>query len=306
MKPFSLFWACLLLTFCLLLSLGNQRSPLETNSGLELLTDAEEVARRTQCQEYKFYDLKTYLSSTGYNPYWYPGGGSLLKVAANHLGEPTVLGTDHLVYHFNGTWTQLSGVAATDIGAGATRGLWVVGGGTSGVGNGIYNWSSNAWVLCGGDTNRAVAVTPDGNVVVIKDNYQTWAWRGHWAYLGLNSELGIGAKGEMYTIGTDFDSNGNASIYQYFGDEKMPVAGRGKTIEVDNVGMPLILDASGILYRKTQSGWETRNYSKRLRDIAVSPGGNLWVIDNVNGLLYHHTESVNDSKTGITNIYSCY
>jgi hypothetical protein len=103
-----------------------------------------------------------------------------------------------------------------------------------------------------------------------------------WEHLpGAGRDIGIGADGSVWVLGTD-NVPGGHSIFRWDGHAWVHVEGAAKAIAVGPDGQPWVTNASGEIFHR-QGSW--RLLPGRANDIGVGADGSAWVLgtDNVAG-----------------------
>lgn len=88
------------------------------------------------------------------------------------------------------------------------------------------------------------------------------------------SDIGIGADGSVWVIGTD-ERPGGYGIYYWSGNEWQRVDGAAVRIDVDPYGNPWIVNDSHQIYYWNGAGW-TRLHGDA-RDVGVGADGTVWI-----------------------------
>jgi hypothetical protein len=176
----------------------------------------------------------------------------------------------------NGSWIQRPG-SAHDIGIGADGAVWVIGKNAVGGGYGIYTWDGINWNGIDGGGVR-IAVDPGGDPWVVNDANNIYQRTGAgWQHRpGSAHDIGIGADGAAWVIGTN-PVNGGYGIYALGnGGNWVGVDGGGVRIAVDSSGAPWVVNDANNIYQRVGAGWEQRPGSAH--DIGIGADGAVWVI----------------------------
>ncbi|MFO7178094.1 MAG: hypothetical protein DIU78_005260, partial [Pseudomonadota bacterium] len=175
---------------------------------------------------------------------WKLIGGFGMRIAADPKGNWWIVNTGNEIWGPNG---KMPGFAR-DIGIGADGSIYIIGTNTDvPAGNGkIYRWSGSRWDLIGGFGMR-IAVDPRGNWWIVNTGNEIWGPYGKMP--GTARDIGIGADGSIYVIGTDATSGGNFGIHRWAGTRWVRVAGEGVAISVDPEGKPWVVKANGDIMR---------------------------------------------------------
>lgn len=174
---------------------------------------------------------------------WARVSGGAVRIDVDAHGDPWIVNNSHEIYKWNGNdWLRLPG-DARDIGVGADGSVWVVSGG------GVYQWNGIGWDRTSGSAVR-VDVTPNGIPWVIdhtNDIYELIA--GRWIRRpGLARDVGIGADGSVWIIGTSRDDSSHG-IYRWDGNDWKQVEGSARQVSVGPDGSPWVSRNDGDIYR---------------------------------------------------------
>ena len=94
---------------------------------------------------------------------------------------------------------------------------------------------------------------------------------------GLASDIGIGANGDVWVIGTTTASGGFGIFhYNLSGNNWDQVDGGAVRIAVDPEGNPWVVNDVGKIYRRTSAGWE--ELPGTARDIGIGGNGDVWIV----------------------------
>lgn len=97
----------------------------------------------------------------------------------------------------------------------------------------------------------------------------------HWQRLpGDASDIGVGADGSVWAIGTD-ERSGGYGIYKWLGSRWQRVDGGALRIDVDPEGTPWIVNNSHSIYRRQGNEW--LRVGGNARDIGIGADGSVWV-----------------------------
>jgi len=158
---------------------------------------------------------------------------------------------------FGSSWEQLSGTAK-DIGIGAGS-VWIIGTNPVIGGYGIYRWDGRNWEIVSDDGAVRIDVDPQGNPWIVNDNGSIYRRVGdHWEQLfGTAKDIGIGANGSVWIIGTNTVSGGYG-INRWDGKNWEGVDGGALQISVDRDGIPWVVDSLNhiYIYREKRSFWD--------------------------------------------------
>lgn len=163
-----------------------------------------------------------------------------------------------------------------DVGVGANGHVWAVSNSWYGDGYGLYEWDGKTWWESRGSAVR-VDVDPHGNPWVVNEYNEIWRLlRGHWELLsGAATDIGIGADGSVWVIGTN-SRRGGYAIYRLDHFGWMRVEGAGVRIDVDAYGTPWVINDADEIFRLENGLW--RRLPGRARDIGIGADGSVWAI----------------------------
>ena len=131
----------------------------------------------------------------------FPGG--LSRISVGPKGNPRGVNKSQQIWRYDGRkWVRMPG-AAYDIGVGANGKAWVIGTNKEGGGYGIYRWDGK-WTKIAGSAVR-IAVDPRGNAWVVNKLNKIYRYDGRkWIQTnGLAKDIGIGASGHVWVVGTN-------------------------------------------------------------------------------------------------------
>jgi len=100
---------------------------------------------------------------------------------------------------------------------------------------------------------------------------------------GSASDIGVGADGSVWAIGTD-ERGGGYGIYQWLGTTWQRVAGGALRIDVGPDGIPWIVNDSHSIYRLQDGAWQ--RMGGNARDIGIGADGSVWVTSGGGTYLY--------------------
>ncbi len=176
-------------------------------------------------------------------------------------------------------WRLLPGLAR-DIGVGKDGSVWIIGTDRQSGGYGIYRWIGSSWRKVPGAALR-IAVDPQGAPWVVNDEAYIYRWLpdGRWQrQAGRARDIGIGADGSVWVIGTDRQPNGYG-IYRWTGSAWQRVAGAALRIAVGPDGMPWVVNDQDRIYRRQDGRWQS--LEGQARDLDVGADGTVWVIGTI-------------------------
>jgi LmbE family N-acetylglucosaminyl deacetylase len=179
-------------------------------------------------------------------------------------------------------WNFIAGKLAQDISVGKNGTIYMIDT-TVNVGGGrIYKWANGAWGEIGG-TATHIDVDDNGLPWVVNDGgavFQRNASDTAWNFLpGLAArDIGVGPAGIAYAIGKDSIGNNNGRIYKWAGNVWQEIGGLANRIDIDNRGLPWIVNSSGAIFRRNDANtaWETIS-GPSARDIGTGADGSVFV-----------------------------
>ncbi|HKQ68556.1 MAG TPA: hypothetical protein VJT73_04420 [Polyangiaceae bacterium] len=170
---------------------------------------------------------------------------------------------------------------AHDIGIGLSGDIWVVGDSLSsdGLGRRVYRYSSGVWSEFDVGASR-IDVGPSGPWIT-NEAFQIKRWTGSSFEIipGAARDVGIGANGDVWVIGTNAVGGGH-SIHKFLGLTANPMwstaPGGAEAIDVGPDGSPWVVNQVGYVYRWNGAFFEPK--SGVALDISVGADGNIWVV----------------------------
>ena len=145
--------------------------------------------------------------------------------------------------------------AGTDIASGADGSLWVIGTNPVSGGGGIWVYA-NPWVQPYGGGGKRIAVDPSGQPWIVNSNHQIFCHNMvGWVLIpGAANDIGVGANGEVWVIGTNA-VGGGFGIYTWSGGctavgSWSEIPGGGVAISVGTDGLPFVVNSSGQIYER--------------------------------------------------------
>jgi Ricin-type beta-trefoil lectin domain-like/Secretion system C-terminal sorting domain/Tectonin domain len=164
---------------------------------------------------------------------WNYSNGDAHKVAAGPSETWCINLSANYIYRYNpdaNGWEIKPG-RAIEIAIGADGTVWCIG-----IGNGgLFKFDNevNTWIYSGVSGMKKVAVDPDGNPWVIRNDGSVARWNGAaWENLpGCLAEIAIGSDGAVWGLGCDW-GNGGYSVWRWNGSNWSNVDGRLTSIAV--------------------------------------------------------------------------
>lgn len=171
-------------------------------------------------------------------------------------------------------WQSLP-AKVTDIGVGANGAVWM----TSTVpyrgGYSVNRWLGQVWEFKPAGAVR-IDVDPQGNPWIITDANEIYRYNGSTFVKvpGQATDVGIGANGTVWTIGTDA-APGGYGVYRWNGTgwDKMP--GSGVRIDVDPQGNAWIVTKAHEIWRYNGSTFV--KMPGAAQDIGIGGEGSVWI-----------------------------
>jgi hypothetical protein len=224
-------------------------------------------------------DVPWVVASTGTNGivHKYTGGrwvgdyqnGAGVRIAVDANSRPWVVTSANNVYRQNssGSWSQISGAKATDIGAGGGA-IWIIGDQSQGNGNyNILQWNGSSFVATTGAAKR-IAVDKTGKPWVVTGSGNVFRRSGSsWSSVpGLSAtDIGAGSDGSVWATGTAavpggygiyvwseqtalYDSDGNVIVSNP--QRWVQVSGGGVNIAVTSAGRPWVTNSSSQVFQR--------------------------------------------------------
>jgi hypothetical protein len=152
------------------------------------------------------------------------------------------------IFHWAGNnWSLYPGLAR-DVGVGADGSVWVVGTNPVPGGYGVWRLTLLGWSSVPGGGVR-IAVDPSGNSWVVNSAGNIFHWAGNsWSlYPGLARDVGVGADGSVWVVGTN-PVPGGYGVWRLTLLGWSSVPGGGVAISVGPSGNPWIVDSAGKIY----------------------------------------------------------
>ena len=196
-----------------------------------------------------------------------------------------VLNADNNIYKWNGkSWDAYPG-KAQDIGVGANGSVWIMDTVNHRYGGSIYRLEGSNFVKTTGQGIR-IDVDPNGNPWAINNLSNIYKWKNNaWHRMpGRATDIGIGANGDVWVIGTDV-INSNHGIYKWNGTQWVKYPGAAVRIDVGPNGAPWVVNAAGDIYKFTNNSWH--QLPGKAKDISVGVDGTPWIIGTDNTLGGH-------------------
>ncbi|GJM12153.1 MAG: hypothetical protein DHS20C12_05560 [Pseudohongiella sp.] len=133
------------------------------------------------------------------------------------------------------------------------------------------------------------------HAAVVTSNHLGLSVEPQWQRLpGDATDLGVGADGSAWAIGTD-ERSGGFGIYRWAGSSWQRVDGGAIRIDVGPDGNPWIVNDSHSIYRWQDGVWQ--RMGGNARDIGIGADGSVWVTSG--GGTYRYDPSVEGGWTGV-------
>jgi hypothetical protein len=113
---------------------------------------------------------------------------------------------------------------------------------------------------------------------------------------GNASDIGVGADGSVWAIGTD-ERGGGFGIYHWLGSSWQRVDGGALRIDVGPDGIPWIVNNSHSIYRRQHGAWQ--RVGGNARDIGIGADGSVWVTSGGGTYLYDKGNWVGVRGSGV-------
>ncbi|MCX6180859.1 MAG: matrixin family metalloprotease [Bacteroidetes bacterium] len=181
------------------------------------------------------------------------------------------------------TWQQLF-TNASDVGVGTKGTVWALSKTPTNGGYTIYKYNGSSFKLIPGGA-IAIDVDGEGNPWVVNSygNIFRGTPQGVWTRIqGSAKDIGVGANGIVYIIGTD-PKYGGYNIARYNGTGWTTISGAATRISVDNQGNPWVVNSYGNVFRLTNGTFI--NVGGPATDIGCGADGSTFITTktSVNG-----------------------
>jgi hypothetical protein len=232
--------------------------------------------------------------------WWWSYGVSTVQLVGVHSGwDQDVWGNTYRVFSpwssvvqeignidikYAPTWAQETSESARDVGVGANGHVWIISNTAWAAGGGYYikrRLSNGTWDTPGPGAALRIAVDPSGNAWVVNNLNQIWRWTGSaWSQLpGTATDIGVGANGSVWIIGTTPDGYGNYSIGVWNGSSWTVIDGAALRISVDPSGLPWVVSSDNRIWRRVGGTWGTWQQMPSLAtDIGIAGDGMVWML----------------------------
>ncbi len=173
------------------------------------------------------------------------------RIDVGPLGRPWVVNASGEIWRGNagGTYDLLPG-QANDIGVGADGTVYIIGAYAVHGGFRVFKWNGSNWDATVGSGQR-IDVSPQGIPWIVNSLGEIWRGTagGSFELLpGQAHDIGVGADGTVYIVGTDVLPGGNG-IYRWNGSNWTKVSGAGQQISVGPQGVPWMSDSFKEVYQ---------------------------------------------------------
>ncbi|MFT5841897.1 MAG: hypothetical protein ACI80L_000682, partial [Pseudohongiellaceae bacterium] len=135
------------------------------------------------------------------------------------------------------------------------------------------------------------------HAAVVSSNLLGLDTQPQWQRLpGNASDIGVGADGSVWAIGTD-ERGGGYGIYHWLGTTWQRVAGGALRIDVGPDGIPWIVNDSHSIYRLQDGAWQ--RMGGNARDIGIGADGSVWVTSGGGTYLFDEGNWVGVRGSGV-------
>ena len=234
-------------------------------------------------EDWKQINGRAYFLAIGYNgmPYAISGAGNVFwppepclqptRIAKPKTHVPKVF---EPCRSFRRVIWQKQGGKANDIGVGSNGAIWALGEKTEGSEDfEIKRWTGQSWEVQEEVAHR-IAVDSKGNPWVVKKEGNILKYvEGNFVEMpGKARDIGIGANGEIFTIGWDRQKKGY-EVNKWVGGKWLKTSGYGFRVAVDRDGEPWVVTRRHKVFRKIGKKWE--RVRGQLDDIGIGPEGSI-------------------------------
>jgi Peptidase family C25/Tectonin domain len=185
------------------------------------------------------------------NGQWQTVTGGGVRIAAAPDGKPWIVNAKREIFRYVGPGWERIGGAARDIAVGARGAVWVIGTNAVGGGDyGVHEFRGSGWASIDGGGVR-IAVDPQGNPWIVNALGEIYRRRdGAWLKLpGLASDIGLGADGTAWIIGTNrVGEHNDYGVFVWTGTSWKPVDGGGVQIAVGPNGTPWVVNSKNEIF----------------------------------------------------------
>lgn len=95
---------------------------------------------------------------------------------------------------------------------------------------------------------------------------------------GLANDIGIGANGSVWIIGTDREGDSGFGVHRWTGNSWQKISGGGKRIDVDPQGNPWVVNNQGRIWRYSVNAGKWQSIPGTANDIGIGANGAVWII----------------------------
>jgi len=215
---------------------------------------------------------------------WQRINGAASDIAVDGSGLAWVRNADGYIFRHNGKrWTRLPGTAK-DVGVSPDGQAWVIGTAKEGGGYGIYRWVGPAgataarWQKVPGSAVRIAVGPGTGAAWVVNKQQRIFQYvnNSRWKLLpGRAKDIGVGANGQMWVIGTNSEGGGYG-IYRWTGKSYNKIPGSAVRISVDKDGNAWAANKAKQIYYYNGTRW-LRQPGAAV-DIGCGADGTHWAI----------------------------
>lgn len=164
--------------------------------------------------------------------------------------------------------------------------------------DGLVYWVELSLIESDADAPTVFEVLDFGvHAAVVSSNLLGLDTQPQWQRLpGNASDIGVGADGSVWAIGTD-ERSGGYGIYHWLGSTWQRVDGGALRIDVDPNGVPWIVNDSHSIYRWENGEW--LRMGGNARDIGIGADGSVWVTSGGGTYLYDEGSWVGVRGSGV-------
>ncbi len=135
------------------------------------------------------------------------------------------------------------------------------------------------------------------HAAVVSSSQLGLATQPQWQRMPGNArDIGVGADGSVWAVGTD-ERSGGYGIYHWLGGIWQRIDGGALRIDVDPDGVPWIVNDSHSIYRRQNGAWQ--RMGGNARDIGIGADGSVWVTSGGGTYRYDHGDWVGVRGSGV-------
>lgn len=95
---------------------------------------------------------------------------------------------------------------------------------------------------------------------------------------GLANDIGVGANGAVWVIGTDSEGGAGYGVHRWTGSGWQKISGGAKRIDVDPQGNPWVVNNAGQIWKHNVSNGQWQKIPGTATDIGIGSNGAVWII----------------------------